>query len=189
MRIGEDTTNLLTPQFAKLLYSHLGSSTKPSNMEDGAAISLTKDGAITIRDAWIFMGPPSIFATSIDQFGGLMKSEDTHDPKSKTLFLQLPFTSIVQMNDQETPLSLQAEAGLQVAVDIEIRGKFAYAFRGEEMTQSRTAVVRFVSQAFEGQKCHSTEDKNKRIFNIRDNIQWRIADIDYIWSSENVYKH
>lgn len=118
-----------------------------------------------------------------------MKSKDTHDPKSKTLFLQLPFSSIVQTHGQDTPLALQSESGLQIAIDIEIHGHFKYAYRGEEMTQERKAVVRFVSQAFEGKRCDSTEEKNERIFSIRDNIRWKIADIDYVWSSANFYEH
>lgn len=179
----------MTADFAKLLYSHLGSRSNPSNLEDGASVSLSKDGSVTIRDAWLFIGPPSSFAQSQGLFGGLVKTKDTHDPKSKTLFLQLPFSSIVQTQGQDTPLALQAESGLQIAVDIEIRGHFKYEYRGEEMTQERITVVRYVSQAFEGKRCESTEEKNERIFSIRDNIRWKIGDIDYIWSGTNSYEH
>lgn len=189
LKAGEDNTELLTPEFAKFLYDYLGDPQKPSNLEDEASISLTKDGAITIRDAWLFIGPPAAFAHGTGKFGGLVKSEDTHNPKSKTLFLQLPYTTIIQTENQDTPLALQADGGLQLAIDIEVRGKFKYNFRGEEMTQDRTAVVRFMSQAFEGKRCDTTEQKNQRICKIRDSIRWQIADIDYVWSSSNFYEH
>lgn len=185
LRVGEDTKDLLTPEFAKILYEHLGSTTIPSNLEDGASISSPKDGAISIRDAWLFIGPPSAFAQSTGKFGGILRSKDTHDPKSKTLFLQLPYTSIIQVSNQDTPLALQAESGLQVVVDVEIRGTFRFEFRGEEMSEERTTVVRFASQFFGPQPCSDTEAKNRRIFSIRDNISWSIADVDYIWSSQN----
>lgn len=189
LRIGEDTTELLTPEFSKFLYDHLGSTTAPSNLEDGASISNPKDGQITIRDAWLFIGNPSSFAHSLGKFGGLVSSTDTHDPKSKTLFLQLPFTSIVQHFGQDTPLALQVESGLQLAIDIEIKGDFRFSYKGEDMTEKRTVVVRFMSQTFGPKTCVSTEDKNRRIFSIRDNIRWSIADIDYVWSSKNRYEH
>ncbi|CCG84949.1 protein of unknown function [Taphrina deformans PYCC 5710] len=172
LRVGEDTTDLLTPEFSKLLYDHLGSTTAPSNLEDGASISSPNDGQITIRDAWLFLGKPSLFAHSLGKFGGL-----------------LPFTSIVQTSQQDTPLALQAESGIQLAVDIEIQGDFRFGFKGEEMSERRVAVVRFMSQAFGPKACVSTEDKNRRIFSIRDNIRWSIADIDYVWSSKNTYEH
>lgn len=189
LRVGEDTTELLTPDFAKMLYDHLGEASKPANIEDGAWIALSKDGSMTIRDAWIFLGKPSSFSQSKGMYGGLLKSKDTHDPKSKTLFLQLPFTSVIQSQEHDVPLALQAEEGLQVAVDIQIKGTFKFGYKGEEMTQDRTAVVRFMSQAFEGRICNTTEDKNRRIFSIRDSIRWSIADIDYTWSERNWYDH
>lgn len=189
LNTGKDTSELLTPEFSKFLYQYLGSHEEPKNLEDCACVWLTEKGNISIRDVWLFLGPPNRFAQSKGKFGGLIKSKDTEDPKSKTLFLQLPFTSIVQTSRDATPLALHADSGLQIAVDVEIRAKFKFEFQGEEMTQDRVSVVRFLSQAFEGGTYTDTESRNRRIFSIRDKISWRISDIDYCWSTgENIYE-
>ena len=182
---GEDATELLTPQFAKVVYDHLGDPKAPSNVTDKATISLSKGGSMGIRDAWIFLGNPASFAQEQGKWGGLVKSKDTHDPNSNTLFVQLPFTSVVQTKDVDVPLALHAEEGLQVAVDVQINGTFKFTYQEEEMTQDRMAVVRFMSQPFTGRSCKTNEERNKRIFQIRDSLQWSIADIDYIWSDRN----
>ena len=77
LNVGEDATDLLTPEFAKTLYSHLGSTSEPSNLTDKATISLSKGGSMGIRDAWIFLGKPQTFSQSRGLFGGLLKTNDT----------------------------------------------------------------------------------------------------------------
>lgn len=175
----QNTSELLTPEFSKLLYQYLGSQDKPSNLEDRATISFVHSDAVNIRDVWLFLGPFDRFTNSLGKFGGLIESRETNDPKSKIYFLQLPFTSIVCTNLEDSPLSLQADSGLQIAIDVEIRAKYKYTYDGNEMTQDRVSVLRFMSQAFEGKRCETRDQRDRRIASIRDNIQWKIADIDY----------
>lgn len=43
----------------------------------------------------------------------------------------------------------------------------------------RACVVRYSSQHFTPQRCDNDDDRNRRIFDIRERIKWRITDVDY----------
>lgn len=190
LSLGEDTSGLLTPEFSRFLYDYLGSIDSPSNVVARASIQVPVDAYLKaeIRDVWLHMGPPGRFAPSLGKFGGLIKSADAVDPKSMIKFIQLPFTSLMHTDSQAPPMSLSAEAGLQITVDVEMRTKFRFGYQDAEMNEHRSSVVRFQSQAFEAKRCADIESRNQRIFAIRENLRWKIADIDYTWSKgDNVY--
>lgn len=194
---GGDVSELTTPEFSEFLRESVKAK------EDGTKASIRfgkeNEGEVGIRDVWLWLGPQSAFAPSVGKFGGLLHNETTLDSKSRTLLLQLPFTSIITPQSPSsssdtspgsgggygTPLALEAEQGLRIGVDIEFKGPVICTYGENQSIQIRTTVVRFVSQAFDKCVCTSTEDRNRRIFGIRDGIRWRIADLDYVWSSGN----
>lgn len=190
LKDGEDARELLTPEFADFLYGYIESVDSTNILADKIYIDCPQTGgAMRIRDAWIFIGNAAAFASSIGMFGGALSTKPVqHTSSSSKRIIQLPFVSIVGGSSTQIDVTLEAEEGLQLAVDVAIKGDFKYGFRGDEMSEERTTVVRFMSQVFEPKKCSTTQERNRRIFSIRNSIRWSIADIDYVWSQDNFHR-
>ncbi|ORY78207.1 hypothetical protein BCR37DRAFT_382479 [Protomyces lactucae-debilis] len=179
---------LCTDDFASFLEAKLAASqVKGSKMQIATLNQPKVDLQLAMRDCWLWLGKQEAFVLDDGKVGGIKDSESLRDPKSRTVCVQLPFTALVQEPTEDgtsiPPLDYAGEAGIRFAVDVEMEGEFVYAYEGEEMRVTRQTVVRFSSQHFPAYRCKTDAERSARIFKIRESLEWKIWDVDYVYQS------
>jgi hypothetical protein len=184
---------LCTEEFVGYLEARLPTDLAGSKMSLAADDSTPANLKLSMRDCWLWLGKKDAFVLADGKFGGIKDSESLRDPKSRTVCVQLPYTALVQepLSDGTSvpPLDYAGESGIRFAVDIQMDGDFKYTYGGEEMTESRQTVVRFISQHFPPQVCKTDQERSARIFKIREELEWKICDVDYVLQRESFADH
>ncbi|BFZ58419.1 hypothetical protein PYCC9005_005481 [Savitreella phatthalungensis] len=176
-----DISALCDPGLTSLLQPYLAG----DRPEEPSIKLISKGGQVGIKDVWLLLGEESAFDGDARHFDrGLLQTREAMDPRSSTGILQLPFTSAVQRDRDLPVLALESAGGLRIHIDVAFEGKFEYGYEGEVLEQQRSAVVRFSSQHFGPARgpLETAEQRTRRILELRDTIQWRISDVDYVVS-------